>query len=522
MARHRSRPPQPHAHRGRSVALACLLACAGSALAQSGNGLRITPTLSGEVSLINRSGAAPGGASGLDVVTRVGPGLEISSRAGKVRGTLSYQLDAVHHSNAPTDDTQNLQNRLSAALNAELIDNFFYVDANANISQVADSAFGVQTVNSSVANGNRTEVGTLSVIPRLQGNVGGVAVYSLSFPASVVNGRRSTNADYNSLGAVLSLGSPRGGTTVGWGLQASSQETDFRAGRKTRNDRYSLSVYARIDTDLTLTLRGGQEATNVIGITRQSYNNYGAELLWTPSPRTTVNLSTDERYFGNSRQILVEHRFRRSSLRFTSIRGASGGDGFDNATGAGVGQPVSLYALFFNQFASIEPDPVLREQLVRNFLRAQGLDPNTVVGGGFINSAISLQRRDDLAYSWTGVRNTFSLLAFRSKTDLLDQAGQSQNPSNGLGIGGIKQHGFTATLSHRLTPTASASASASLLRTGSSGAQEGNDLRSLSLSVSEQLTRMISASLSARYSDFNSATQPYRESALTASFNVRF
>ncbi len=512
------------------MALACLLAPAGSvAWAQSGPGLRITPTLGGDVSYIDRSGLGAVG-SGSDVVTQLRPGLQITTHSGKVRGTLFYELDAIHHTNAQSGNVQNIQNRLSGNLNAEVIDNVFFVDATADVSQVAVSPYGVQSFNGTVANDNRTEVATLSVTPRLRGNVGGYAVYELSLIGQATNGRRSVAADGHTLGAVLSLNSPSSGAVFGWGLQGSTQESSFRAGRTTRNDRYTLSLNARPDTDLRLTVRAGQESTDVLGVTKQSYDNYGAELLWTPSPRTTVNLATDKRYFGNSRQITLEHRFQRSLIRFTSIRGASGGNGafggngFNNAGGTGIGQPISLYQLFYEQFASIQPDPVLREQLVLNFLRAQGLDPQQVIGGGFINNAVTLDRREDLAYSLIGIRNTLSLQAFRSTTSVLDTIGQSQAPSGGLGngSGNVRQHGFTATLSHRLTPTATASVSASLIRTASSGTQVGNGLRTLNLILSEQLTRMVSASLSARYSDFDSPTLPYRETALTASFNVRF
>lgn len=518
------------------------MAPAAAALAQSGSGLQITPTLGGDVSIVDRSGAATYG-SGSDVVTQLRPGLQITSRSGKVRGTLFYELDAIHHTNPQASNVRNLQNRLSGTLNAVVIDNFFTVDASANIAQVADSPYGIQTSNNLVANDNLTEVATLSVTPRLRGNLGSVAFYDLSLIGQVTKGRQSTASDGHNVGAFLSLGTPRSGTLFGWGLQASTQQSEFRAGRTTGNDRYSLSLYARPDTDLTLTVRGGQESTDVLSLDKRTYNNYGAELLWTPSPRTTVNVAADKRYFGNSRQVIVEHRFQRSLIRFTSIRGAGGGNdafgnngfgnngfnsgfnnGFNNTGGFGVGQPLSLYQLFYEQFASIQPDPVLREQLVVAFLRAQGLDPQSIIGGGFLNSAVTLDRREDLSYSLIGVRNTFSLQAFRSRTGVLDRIGQNQAPSPalGIGLGDVRQHGFTATLSHRLTPTASATLSASQIRTASTDTQTGNDLRSLNLSLSEQLTRMISGSLTARYSDFGSATQAYRETALTASFNVRF
>ncbi|MEO5732830.1 MAG: hypothetical protein ABIN96_09355, partial [Rubrivivax sp.] len=213
--RNRPRPscpgarPQAPAGRWRAGALACLLLPAGAAWAQ-GSGLRITPTFGADLSVIDRSGPGAGTGSGTDVVTQVRPGFQITSRAGKVRGSLVYELDAIHHTNAPTNDPQNIQNRLSGSLNAEVIDNFFFVDANANVSQVATSPFGVQAFDNTVANSNRTEVGTLSVTPRLRGNVGGFAVYDMALTASFTNGRRSVAADGQTLGAVLSLNSPRG------------------------------------------------------------------------------------------------------------------------------------------------------------------------------------------------------------------------------------------------------------------------------------------------------------------------
>jgi hypothetical protein len=52
--------------------------------------------------------------------------------------------------------------------------------------------------------------------------------------------------------------------------------------------------------------------------------------------------------------------------------------------------------------------------------------------------------------------------------------------------------------------------------------QGGNDLKSASLTWTEQLGRQASVSLSARYTVFNSATDPYREAALTAALLSRF
>ena len=50
----------------------------------------------------------------------------------------------------------------------------------------------------------------------------------------------------------------------------------------------------------------------------------------------------------------------------------------------------------------------------------------------------------------------------------------------------------------------------------------GTELKSATLTWSDQLGRRTTASLSLRYSVFNSTTDPYREGAITASLSQRF
>lgn len=505
--------------RRHSVAWACgllLSAPAGTCWAQSlptssGPGLRITPTFGAEASYIHSTGAGIRIASGDDFVTRLSPGIRVTSRSGRVRGTFDYRLSAIHHTGRVTTDEPNIQNELNAVGTAEIIENRLFVDASANVAQNARSPYGTQSFGNTRSDSNRIEIARVRIAPRTSGNLGGIASYNVALNAEAINGRNSIEADSTNRGAVASVASANNRSIFGWGLQASTQTSDFRAGRATRNDRYFVTLSARPDTDWYSAVRLGQESTNVLGLRSQSYNNYGIDVRWTPSPRTTASASWDKRYFGNGYSVLLEHRFRRSSLRFTSTRDANEGSG-----ATGVGQPISLYALFYSQFATAQPDPALRDLLVRDFLRAQGLDPGLLVGGGFVSSLVTLQRREDLAYSYAGLRNTFTLQAFSNRTQTLDRV--SGAPSNGA----VTQYGFTTTVSHRLTPTSSANLTAADLRTPSGGQQGSNELRTVVISLNEQLSRMISGALSVRYSDFDSSVQPYRESAISASVAVRF
>jgi uncharacterized protein (PEP-CTERM system associated) len=244
---------------------------------------------------------------------------------------------------------------------------------------------------------------------------------------------------------------------------------------------------------------------------RQTYNNWGGDLRWTPSARTTASIGADRRYFGDGYQVLLEHRFPNSSVRFTSTRDAN-----NAANGAGVGQPITLYQLLYNQLASAYPDPAQRDQFVRTLLQTLQLNPNAVVAGGFASGGTTVQRRDDLSMTYLGRRATFTLQAFSSDTQRIDTT------TVGVDTTPVRQAGLSATVSYRLTPTSNVNLTGSGLRTRGTATQPGNQLKSVSLSWGSQLSKYIGTSVSARYSAFEGAANPYRESALSASLNLRF
>jgi hypothetical protein len=62
----------------------------------------------------------------------------------------------------------------------------------------------------------------------------------------------------------------------------------------------------------------------------------------------------------------------------------------------------------------------------------------------------------------------------------------------------------------------------SSLRTPSTATQQGNRLKSISLSGAQQFSKYVSTSLSVRYIAFDGAINPYREAGLSATLNLRF
>lgn len=455
------------------------------------------------------------GFSGAEFVTVLTPAVRMSGRLGSLAGSFDYALSALHYSEKSQANriVSNAQNGLSTAFTFTAIDNFAFIDVRANVGQQSISPYGQQSVDNTVqANPNRTEVSTLNISPYLRGGIDGVMNVEARVAATRTDVRSSAVSDSNSTTASLTLSSPSAGTVFGWALTASQQRVDFRQGRSTTADRATASLTARPLDDLQLSLTGGRESTDVGVLGGQRSNNtWGWGARWTPTARTNISYRHERRFFGNSHNVAFEHRMPRTVWRYADTRDATGG-GDPN----GVGRPVTLYELYFAQFASAQPDPVQREQLVLAFLRGIGANPNDTAGGGLLSNAVTLQRRQDLSLAILGRRTTLSLLAFSTESRALD------SPAAGPASQPVVQRGYNGTLSYRLSPTSSVNLAGVQQKTLSTTTRRGNDLKSVSLNLISQATRTASTSLSARYAVFNGDTNAYRDTSIAASVRFQF
>lgn len=456
------------------------------------------------------------GVSGGEFITALSPAVRVSGRVGPISGSFDYSLSALYYSENSQANriARNAQNGLNTAFTLTPIDDLVFVDVRASIGQQQISPFGQQSVGNNIAqaNPNRTEVSTLSVTPYLQGAIDGVMRYEARFNAVRTDARNSNASDSTSTTAALTLASPSGGAVLGWSLSASNQKVDFRAGRKSDSDRLSATLTARPIYDLQLSMTAGRESTDVGSfVGRRSNSTWGWGARWTPTDRTNISYFNERRYFGNSHNVVFEHRMPRTVWRYADTRDTTGG-GDPN----GVGRPVTLYELYFAQFASVQPDPVQREQLVLSFLRGIGANPNDTVGGGLLSTAVSVQRRQDLSLALLGRRTNLSLQAFSTQSRVLDTrtAGPANEP--------VTQRGYSGTLSYRLSPTSSLSLNGAQQKTLSTATRRGNDLKSASLNLTSQATRTASTALTARYAVFKGDAGGYRDTSIAASVRFQF
>jgi len=439
-------------------------------------------------------------------ITQISPGISIAGRSGRVQGSLDYSLNALFY--ARESDRNTLQNALNGVVRAELIDNHAFIDARATISQQTISAFGTQSGNSGLINDNRSEVATLSVSPSLRGNLGGVVDVAATAGWSASHSDSTDAGDTTSLSALLSLGGRQG--LFGWGLNATRQVSGYASEQDVTQDSVIASLSFSPDTELRLTLRGGREATDVQGGTRQSSDTWGWGVDWIPTERTQLSLQSDRRYFGSSHTFTARHRMARSIWSYSDTRGVSGEPGL---AGADVLR-AQFNQLYTNCVSSLR-DPALCNQLVRQIL---GLDPT--VSLGFLNSARSLQRGQNLSVALSGLRTTVTLSAFRAATSRLD--GVVYGEGDLSQVDQVRQLGYSVAVSYRLTPVSSLAFVGARQKTLDAGSQPGNDQRSATLSWSSSLGPRMTTSLALRHTLFESDSNPYNESAIIGSLSLRF
>lgn len=514
--RHPSWPGRCRAPHG-LVIVAAAAALAGPAWAQTapaGGGFTLTPTFTAEESYLETRSRIVGD-NGREAVTRLAPGLRLSSRSGRVQGSLDYTGSLFYRLGREASRDREFQNALNAAFQAEAVTNWAFIDARASVSQQSVSAFGQQSASGSAqSNSNRTEVATASLSPYVKGALGGWADYEVRLTAAATKTRDDTAGDSRNTGGSVLLQSPNRGALLGWALTASQQRSEFTssASGAVDNGRVNATITFAPAPELRFSLSGGRESIDDGALAeRRVTTTANLAFQWVPSPRTALNVDLGERYFGRTSRVLFSHRAQRSAWTYSLTR--------DTSTGAdSQGQPLTVFQLFFAQAESTVPDPVQRERFVLDLLAAQGLDPNQIVAPGVLTSSYSLLRRQDLSYAWLGQRLTLSLQAFTSSQSQLITVGAAE-PTLGEAV---RLHGYSSSLAYKLTPQTTVSLGGSRQMTFATSTQAGNDLKSANLNLTSQLGRRTSAQLGARYSVFNSDTDPYRETSVSASLSLRY
>ena len=448
-----------------------------------------------------------------DAYTEATAAVSISSRVGRIRGVFDYALTSrlsVRDSNA-----SDLRHTLNALATAELIENTAFVDLRGSISQQAISPFGKQSFVSGLDNSNQTQVSTFGIAPYVKGRLGRFAEYEARVDHSESHSGASSafGAEATSYSGRLHGGTP--GQGVAWSLDASRQDSAPSDGFRYESDRLRATASYAFSPELTVSAIGGRESNDFQSDGKRSYNNSGAQLRWIPNQRTSLSALFEKRFFGSSHAVDFSYRTPRTAWSFIDSKDAATTP--ERLAQVRVG---TVYDLFFAQFAALVPDPVLRDLLVRQFLQANGINPNTPISRELQTAGFTLARLQSASVSLTGPRNTLSFRTLFSNTQRVNRFGIGTSAFEDASR--FRQRSFFVDLSHRLTPISTATLGLGYQRNTGGLDEQGSTLTSINALYSTTLMPRVSLSGGARLTHFSSPSQPYDEHAIFANIRVQF
>jgi uncharacterized protein (PEP-CTERM system associated) len=473
--------------------------------------ISVTETVTDNVELVDKHRDG-------DWITDVTPGLSIIGQGDRLKLNFNYQLHGLYYANQSSRN--NLQNSLNASGTLELLENWFYIDAEAMIAQQNLSAFSGSTYASVDTNdsGNTTETRAFHISPYFKGMLDNSVEYMARYDWSKKTSDEGSASNQETRNFSARVGSTKNFSLLGWSLEANSQKNELEEGRDTKADLLRGVLTYRVNPQFKVSLIGGYEANDYASLDKKSHTIKGLGFEWAPTERTLLAASREDRFFGDSDSITFTHRTARTAWKYKQSKDVY--TSTDQTNGA-VG---TYFGLLDSMFSTAIPDPVARAAYVRALLQSYGISPDAVLQGGFLTSGVTLRKQQELSLALLGVRNTVTFAATRS---------QNKDISNGTGSGwfagmdmaslsDVRQTGFSVNWSHKLSGLSTLAGSISRLKSESEGsAKMHTDETMYTVNFLTQLGPKTNAGLGARRIKVEGTTN-YTENALTGTFSHRF
>jgi uncharacterized protein (PEP-CTERM system associated) len=456
------------------------------------------------------------------LITELVPGLRLRQRGRRLVFNGQYEYHYYKMSN-DIPGTRSSSRMLRADGKAALVDDLFYMDGNASIQNQAISAFAQSTTGNDYATANRTEVRSWRLSPYLVHRFGALATGELRYTRDAVDAGRSGlgNTDGNTYS--LHLNSGRHFRDLGWSVSASKQDINDEI----RND----STVKTANLNLTYKLSRTFNMLGGVGYDDYDYQALGgansgkswnAGFGWTPSARTSVQITNGHRYYGPSRTLTAMHRSRHTvwSIKY---------DDTVSTTRANFLIPtaVDTAALLDGLFLSNFPDPEERARAVEAYIRLNNLPPSLTDSINYFSNRYMLQKQLRATMAWRGPKTGAVVSVFRLQRDALSVRetdsillGNSLNTLND----NVRQQGIETALSARLTPRSNLSLVLNVTDNESltTGLQFRNKV--LRYNLRHQLAARMVGTLELRHVNGNNGVQvssPYIENAVAVSLSMQ-
>jgi uncharacterized protein (PEP-CTERM system associated) len=445
-----------------------------------------------------------------DAITELGAGLRVAAQGSNLQGSLDYRLTGLVYSRHAEENTA--RHQLSANGKAELVNGQAYVDMGAAVSEQTVSAFGALSTDGLRPNTNSDRVYSFSVSPYVVGRVSNLFDYEARLRQETTRFKESAGLGYDRTAMGFDLFGD--GVPVGWRLGGNYSRSRYQ-GDDFRNDtNLDATLLYQVNQDLRFGASVGVESSELADRPIDGRTTYGLSADWTPSGRTALRLSTTKHYYGNAHGLELTHRFERLVLTFSDRRDLS------NGSVQGVPTAGALNQLLTQQFVGGTTPSSQTDFAARDFLRANGVDPNAQIISGFVTNAASIARTQALSAIWRGLRTTLAVRLAQSWTRQLEGLSGPVTDFQFSRI--LRQRGIVGDLSYNPSPVSTVGLTGTWQRNSGDVPAPTTELKSLGLNWSTRPSVRSQWSVGLRHTVFNSPTDPYQETSGYLGYRLQF
>ena len=244
-----------------------------------------------------------------DFVTAITPELSVSRKASRYEVDFDYMMQNLFY--AEDSDRNETFHKLDFLSSAEIIRNFFFLEASAGIAQVLEDSQRQSTVRNINATGNTTDVFDAGITPSIEWDLGGYATAAASYnyairdfdeESDIVNGAGDIE-DSERNEVIGSLGNFGLGDKFGWQVQYQRSHVDFDERPNITLERVEGEIAYELSRALTVLGTYGHENNNYaenIAADDAEGDYWDAGLSYQISPRNLIEVRRGERFFGNT------------------------------------------------------------------------------------------------------------------------------------------------------------------------------------------------------------------------------
>ena len=443
------------------------------------------------------------------LILTVTPGFSLYSEGSRrLRVGMNYGVTGVARFGENLDN-EFFQN-LGATGNAELIEDFLFIDATAGISQQLISLTGSRA-DTAINSSNRTTTGSYSISPYIKHRFGNFAEGMVGTSLSGALFQDSAFNDINAGAITASLTSGTEFSKLSWGLNYSSQNAIVQNSENTSFESYGANLAYALNRHFRLLGTAGYDkndyATAAPGAD-VSGSYWTAGFGWAPSVRTNIEASFGEMYTGRTYDLNFSYRSHHS------VWTASYNDAVSDISQQLLNRQL-LYVWSCDGGLSYG-DAVLPPPGQTNCV-IQGTAPIGTAPVGLANG-VYLSKTLQGGVAWSKRRTSLGLSVFDTRRQYLQLEGEPEDETRGINV----------TYGYNLQPHTTLSAGLGYTNSQSpaalSGTAEDTDYYTASLGVSHQFDATLSGSLILQHlkQDSNLPANSYDENIITASATMTF